>query len=841
MAAAKTKAPRYTSILGQPHMLAYINPEEEKLLRARGGMGLKGPAGILAYPPDSVIDSDYDEISGNSGDASSNNLDDTFGSGNIYTESSSGASTVNYGNSGNSGDGNPDGDEYQGPNTDGSAGYFWDPKYYTTNDKGEITGIDTKALTGEAGYVANILEKTPQGKAILWLGGINFETDKVETYNGVAVYTRENGTNYSFNKLGLPYDVSVGSDGSVNDITDYSRIQELLASDNQDDKDLAKALQVSQAVNTAEEKGAYDADALTELLSESGMDASNVDLKAMLDDPSTYINNLGANLTDLVPTMDADTAGTNIDGTKDIFTQGDDPSYTATQVQNAVKTSAPTAGTSVGYNEALIGDKVTDNEKYKVDSQQGSVSEDEKIDSSDYEIDMEGAYTGINEDGSTNYAGKALNKYATQDISTIIDTSTVSGKLLADKLGEGNYTDSKATIIGQMDIIGGEFKDADGQPKIPSWAQGAARNVQKTIAFSGMSGTAATAALANALMESALGIAEKEASFFQTLTIENLDNRQEAFINKANVLSKFELNNMDAREAAAVNNAQKLFDMNLENLSNDQQAEVLNKKAAVDALFEDTKAKNAERLFSAEAENDFKKYYDGLIMRANEATALAENEMKRFNAGEVNDASEFNAKIENDRDQYYSDLQYNIDLSNAKWRQTVVETETEMKFDAASEDVKNILDLSQEGLNRMWDRIDSQLDYLFKNAENEADRDRAILIAQIQAQASQQKSNSSGGFFGFLGDLVGSIAGDLDWGDILDISDTALKENIRKTGTAKNGLGLYEWDWTEEGKRISKGQRTKGYLAQEVAQKYPQAVKVGEDGHLRINYRKLPT
>jgi hypothetical protein len=297
---------------------------------------------------------------------------------------------------------------------------------------------------------------------------------------------------------------------------------------------------------------------------------------------------------------------------------------------------------------------------------------------------------------------------------------------------------------------------------------------------------------------------------------------------------------MDAREAAAIQNAQTFFTMDLKNLENEQQAEVINKKARIDALFEDQKATNAQRLFSAEQENDMAKYYDGLIMRANEATSLAANEMKRFNAGEINDASEFNAKIENDRDQFYADMQYNIDLSNAKWRQTVVETNTEMKFDAANTDVKNLLDLSQEGLNRMWDRVDAQLDYLFKAAENEADRDRAVLVAQIQAQAGQQASNSSGGLFGFLGTIGGAIAGSLDWTTILGLSDTALKENIRKTGTAKNGLGLYEWDWTEKGSKIAKGQRNKGYLAQEVARKYPQAVKVGEDGHLRINYRKLP-
>jgi hypothetical protein len=531
----------------------------------------------------------------------------------------------------------PDGYEYQGPNTDGSAGYFWDPKYYTTDDNGYITGIDNDAISGEAGFMSNTL----LGKALTWLGGADPSSDKMETYNGTAVYTRTDGTQYSFNKLGLPYDVRVGEDGSVNDATDYSRINELLASDNQDDRDLGVALQVSQAVNDAEETGTYDGDALTELLTESGMDASNLKLDALIADPKKFLDDRGINLTSKIPTMDADATGTNIDGNKDIYQQGVDPSYTASTVDGATATTAPDAKDAASYTaETVLGD-VSDPANL-VDPVTGEVKDAALVDANGYLIDMEGAATGTNADGTTNYVGEALNQYATQDISRIIDTTTVAGKLLADKLGEGNYTDSKSTIMGQMKIISAEFKDGQGNPKIPSWAQSTARNVQKSIAFKGMTGTAATAALSNALMESTLGIAEKEASFFQTLTIKNLDNKQEAFINKANTLSKFELANMDAREAAAIQNAQTFFTMDLQNLENEQQAEVINKKARIDALFEDQKATNAQRLFSAEQENDMAKYYDGLIMRANEATSLAANEMKRFNAGEINDASEFN-------------------------------------------------------------------------------------------------------------------------------------------------------------------------------------------------------
>ena len=41
--------PRETEIMGQPHMLAYINPEEEMMLRQMGGSGDPGPGGVPSY------------------------------------------------------------------------------------------------------------------------------------------------------------------------------------------------------------------------------------------------------------------------------------------------------------------------------------------------------------------------------------------------------------------------------------------------------------------------------------------------------------------------------------------------------------------------------------------------------------------------------------------------------------------------------------------------------------------------------------------------------------------------------------------------------------------------
>ena len=41
--------PRKTTINDQPHMLAYINPQEAMMLKSMGGTGEPGPGGIPAF------------------------------------------------------------------------------------------------------------------------------------------------------------------------------------------------------------------------------------------------------------------------------------------------------------------------------------------------------------------------------------------------------------------------------------------------------------------------------------------------------------------------------------------------------------------------------------------------------------------------------------------------------------------------------------------------------------------------------------------------------------------------------------------------------------------------
>lgn len=657
---------------------------------------------------------------------------DTFGGGNSFTESVANVFTPN------------DGKSYVGGEL-------------TTTTSDNQSGLE-KAVGSISNTVSNITSGITGGGSSTYTIKAGDTLSDIAKANGttVAAIMAANPSITDPNKIYVGNNLKIGATGRPN-VVGYSDGNTASATDPA--TGAATTAEGTTPAEDAPEDNPLSPENILKMAETAGLVTSNEEIAAMIADPVQYLKDRGMTLADLIAQngvlLDPNAAGTNLDASNPNYALGDSPAYTATTVNDVATADEPGMGPVTTYSADTVADRIAGNAAATADAATGTIRDENLVNADDIQIDMEGAATGVNADGSTNYTGAALNDYATQSTSMIIDTSTAAGKLLAEKLGEGNYTDSKATILGQMEIISAEFKDSNGNPVIPPWAQGLARSVSRTMAFTGVTGTAATAAMSNAIMEATLGIAEKEANFFQTLTVKNLDNRQQAIINKANVLAQFEVANLDARQAAAVQNAKAFLEMDLTNLTNLQQAEIVNTQAMVDALFNDQAAVNAARLFGAEQANDFQKFYDNLTATVQIHNTQMINSMAQFNAGEINDAAQFNAEMENGRQKFYAEMQYNIDKFNATWRQEVATTNSEMLYDAYAADVKNSFDLSQEGLNRMWDRVDSMLDYIFTATENEATRDMEILKAEIMAQANS--GSGSSGIWGAVGSVGAAL------------------------------------------------------------------------------------
>ncbi len=110
--------------------------------------------------------------------------------------------------------------------------------------------------------------------------------------------------------------------------------------------------------------------------------------------------------------------------------------------------------------------------------------------------------------------------------------------------------------------------------------------------------------------------------------------------------------------------------------------------------------------------------------------------------------------MEDSREKFQKEMGYNIAISNAKWRQTVQLQEDQQQHEAATTDVKNMVDLSVNQLNQIWDRSDSLLDYAWKSTENDANRRNELAKIALAGKLDVKQSTMEG-----LGMLAGTFVG----------------------------------------------------------------------------------
>ena len=383
-----------------------------------------------------------------------------------------------------------------------------------------------------AGVVGKILDPTGMfKKGLMYLTGIAEDDAAIaeKMKNGKPIYAKQGdgGGNYAINFLGLPYDVQeatvngvVGyydklslkvdpktgkilTDQDGGGMTGYAwRLDETSSSGDNDTNAQLVALQEANTAETAEEPTVSDK--VLQWAKDAGIDQAG--MEAILADPEKYLTDRGLTLEDISRTevtqlkADSEADGLMIDGTAAKFAMdknGVDAQLSQIAEADMSTVDAVAASTADTYTAETNSEKMADG-SFDMTAATGTIDDDNLVDASTIETDLAATATGVNADGTVNDVGVAINDFATQKFSSIIDTSTVSGKNLAKALGEGNYVDEKATIAGQMKIISEQFVNAQGQSVIPKWAQKMARSVSATMAFDGITGSEGSDILSDA-------------------------------------------------------------------------------------------------------------------------------------------------------------------------------------------------------------------------------------------------------------------------------------------------------------------------------------------------------
>ena len=245
----------------------------------------------------------------------------------------------------------------------------------------------------------------------------------------------------------------------------------------------------------------------------------------------------------------------------------------------------------------------------------------------------------------------------------------------------------EATVQGQLESLMSQFEGG----ATPPWASGAMRQAmsimqQRGLGASSMAGMAVT----QAAMESAIAIAERDAS----------------------TVAQFEM----------------------QNLSNEQQTTIFKTQQTISSILTDQAAENASRQFNASSENQTKTFMANLEAQSSQFNAAQVNAIRQFNAGQTNAIEQFNAEIQNQRDQFNAKNALIIAQANAQWRQNIETVNTAQQNEANRQYTTAINGLTAASLDNYWQKKRDDMSFAFQASENQKTRATNLMIAQLRGQ-----------------------------------------------------------------------------------------------------------
>lgn len=242
-------------------------------------------------------------------------------------------------------------------------------------------------------------------------------------------------------------------------------------------------------------------------------------------------------------------------------------------------------------------------------------------------------------------------------------------------------------------------------------------------------------------------VALENARMANTVNLANLDARSAKVLSDAAAMSQMDMTNLNSRQQAQVVNAQSFLEMDMANLDNDQQTSLFKAQQRVSALLSDTSAENAARQFNATSQMQTDQFMANLSTDVSRFNVEQKSAMDRFNAGESNAQSRFNAQQGNARDEFNAKNHLVVAQANAQWAQSVT-TASNAAINQSNRDAALAANnLTMAAYNSVVQRERDMLAWAWKSADNAAERDANIMVANITAN----KAAEGGGFLSKAG------------------------------------------------------------------------------------------
>ena len=567
---------------------------------------------------------------------------------------------------------------------------------------------------------------------------------------------------------------------------------------NPNNKALAKAVEAAQVKANAAQAAMQTAGAG---FAATQLPTGNEAMAGMINDPSASVT-----AADVAKTTTAQAAAGMIDpATGQLTTPA--PQVTAEQAQTVAPVEAPEKQAAATY-EPLPASAGVEDVMSRLEAATGKPSQEAIADAATMDP-QQLAQLGLSVAQIQQAQQVAAVPDRTLEAGELVSGSAVDQQQVQQVFGDQQL--EAASVQTEMASLMSDFEGGN----TPAWAAGAMRKAAQAMEARGLSGSSmAGQAMIQAAMESALPIAQMDATNKQQIAIESARQRAEFLkldfnqefqtrvtnaakvseianmnftadqqvalenarlaqsVDLANLsavnakvmadaaaMSQMDMANLNNRQQAAVQNAKSFLQMDMQNLSNAQQTNIFKSQQLTNALLSDTAAENAAKQFNASSENQTNQFFANLSASVSQFNNEQANAMNRFNAGEANTVAQFNATQITAREQFNAQNSLVIAQANAQWAQAITTADNAAQNQANRDAAMAANELTMTAYNNIVQRERDAISYAFKAAESSADREVNLLVASMQAEIDKAKIQAD--IDAARGQGIGSILGSI--------------------------------------------------------------------------------
>ena len=109
--------------------------------------------------------------------------------------------------------------------------------------------------------------------------------------------------------------------------------------------------------------------------------------------------------------------------------------------------------------------------------------------------------------------------------------------------------------------------------------------------------------------------------------------------------------------------------------------------------------------------------------------------------------------LNDQREQFNSNMQAQINQSNAVWRREINTANTAGQNEVNRQNALNVLNISQAGLNALWQRYRDEASWAFTATESAKQRDHQIALTamEVSAQSDLYEAKNEDNMYAALG------------------------------------------------------------------------------------------